>query len=225
MVTTDGQLERSENREISTTSAGDDAGSFPDERRLLARACAGDPGAFSQLIEPLQTRLLQQAVALAGDLHAAEDLVTETLVEAWKSLPRYNQTCRLSTWLYAILLHRHRSSLRRARSRPVALAWLSFFEAERLEGRQATLPSPDPSPAGALLQIELGRRVRQCVDRLPEKHRQVILLRFFEDASLPDMAAVLGCSTGTVKSRLHHALEKLRQMKLNLSDLRGDKQS
>jgi RNA polymerase sigma-70 factor (ECF subfamily) len=52
----------------------------------------------------------------------------------------------------------------------------------------------------------------------------VILLRFFEDASLPDMAAVLGCSVGTVKSRLHHALDKLRKMKMNLSELAGDKQ-
>ena len=59
---------------------------------------------------------------------------------------------------------------------------------------------------------------------LPDKHRQIMLLRFFEDASLPDMAAVLGCSVGTVKSRLHHALEKLRKMKMNLSELKGDKQ-
>jgi RNA polymerase sigma-70 factor (ECF subfamily) len=59
---------------------------------------------------------------------------------------------------------------------------------------------------------------------LPEKHREIIQLRFFEDASLPDMAAVLGCSVGTVKSRLHHALEKLRKMKLNLPDTKGHQQ-
>jgi len=57
---------------------------------------------------------------------------------------------------------------------------------------------------------------------LPAKHRQVVLLRFFEDASLPDIAAVLGCSVGTVKSRLHHALEKLRKMKMNLPGLGED---
>ena len=59
---------------------------------------------------------------------------------------------------------------------------------------------------------------------LPEKHREIIQLRFFEDASLPDMAAVLGCSVGTVKSRLHHALEKLRKMKMNLPELAGHQQ-
>ena len=75
-----------------------------------------------------------------------------------------------------------------------------------------------------LAQNETSAWLRQCLELLPDKHRQIILLRFFEDASLPDMAVVLGCSVGTVKSRLHHALEKLRKMKMNLSDLKGDKQ-
>ena len=206
MVITDDQLELSEDRE------------------LLSRACAGEAGAFCLLTEPLQARLLRQAAALAGDLSAAEDLVSETLVEAWKSLPRYNQTCRLSTWLYAILLHRHRKSVRRARCRPISLAWLPFFEARELRRQQANLASTEPSPAETMAQNETGVRLRQCLERLPDKHRQIILLRFFEDASLPDMAAVLGCSVGTVKSRLHHALEKLRKMKMNLPDMRGDKQ-
>lgn len=194
-------------------------------RELLSRACAGEAEAFSLLTEPLQARLLRQAVALAGDMSAAEDLVSETLVEAWKSLPRYNQTCRLSTWLYAILLHRHRKSVRRARRRPISLSWLPFYEARELDERQANLPSPELSPSERLLQSETGARLRQCLERLPEKHRQIILLRFFEDASLPDMADVLGCSVGTVKSRLHHALEKLRKMKMNLPEVKGDKQS
>ena len=76
-----------------------------------------------------------------------------------------------------------------------------------------------------MAQNETSARLRQCLEMLPEKHRQVILLRFFEDASLPDMAAVLGCSIGTVKSRLYHALEKLRKMKMNLPDMKGDKPS
>ena len=203
----------------------DDPPERTTSRELLARACAGDADAFCRLAEPLQARLLRQAVALAGDVSAAEDLVSETLVEAWKSLPRYNQTCRLSTWFYAILLHRYRKSVRRARCRPVSLAWLPFFETQEFDERQANLPSPEPSPVEQLLQDETSVRMRECLERLPDKHRQVILLRFFEDASLPDMAVVLGCSVGTVKSRLHHALEKLRKMKMNLPEMKGDKRS
>src|SRR5215831_15198026 len=87
-------------------------------RETLARARTGDAEAFCRLTEPLQTRLLRQAAALSGDLNCAEDLVSETLVEAWKSLARYDETCRFSTWLYAILLHRWQKSVRRARCRP-----------------------------------------------------------------------------------------------------------
>ncbi len=189
---------------------------------LLSRACAGDPQAFVALTEPLQARLLRQAAALSGDLHSAEDLVSETLVEAWKSLARYDRTCRLSTWLYAILLHRHQKSVRRARSRPLSLAALPAVDADELARRQENVPATESSPAEMAARRDSWRQLRQALERLPEKHRQVIGLRFFEDASLPDMAAVLGCSLGTVKSRLHQALEKLRKMKLNLPDMKGD---
>src|ERR1039458_5818153 len=176
----------------------DDPLELLDSRELLSRACAGEARAFCLLTEPLQARLLRQSVALTGDLSAAEDLVSETLVEAWKSLPRYNQTCRLSTWLYAILLHRHRKSVRRARCRPISLIWLPFFEAQDFHEQQQNLSSPELSPAEVLAQNETSAWLRQCLELLPDKHRQIILLRFFEDASLPDMAVVLGCSVGKI---------------------------
>ncbi len=195
----------------------------PDTQELLARAREGEVQAFCTLIEPSQTRLLRQATALAGDLNMAEDLVSETLVEAWKSLSRYNGACRFSTWLYAILLHRYQKSVHRARSRPVALSSLSLFESQALNERQRVVPAPENSPDEIAARNEMFLRLRQCVAGLSGKHRQIILLRFFEDASLPDMATVLGCSVGTVKSRLHHALEKLRKMKMNLPDPGEDK--
>jgi len=189
---------------------------------FLSRARAGDAAAFCRLTEALQTRLLRQAAALSGDVSAAEDLVAETLVEAWKSLARYDESCRFSTWLYAILLHRHQKWRRRARSRPVALAWLPIFQRDHLEASQENIPSPEPSPAEEAARNENSVLMRKCIAGLPEKHRLIILLRFYEDASLPDMAQVLGCPVGTVKSRLHHALEKLRKIKMNLPETRGD---
>ena len=71
-------------------------------------------------------------------------------------------------------------------------------------------------------QQELAGELRRAVALLPPKHRDVLLLRFFEEASLRDMASVLGCSVGTVKSRLHHALDKLRKMNLNLAEVSWD---
>ena len=191
---------------------------------LLTRARAGETSAFCRLASAHEGRLLQQACGLARDASAAEDLVAETLVEAWRSLSRYDGTCRLSTWLFSILLHRHQKALRRARSRPIPLAALPSAEAEERRQAQEELPAAGPSPADEVMRREAADRLREAVAALPEKHQRVILLRFFEEASLPEIGAVLGCSVGTVKSRLHYALEKLRgaQHGLNLSELWGD---
>jgi RNA polymerase sigma-70 factor (ECF subfamily) len=194
-----------------------------DIEEALARARAGDAEEFCRLIEPLHNRLLRQAAALSGNVHVAEDLISETLVEAWKCLARYDESCRLSTWLYAILLHRHKKWLRRARSRPVALAWLSLFDRDRFVSGQENLPATGPSPSESAAEQEDFSVLRARLAALPEKYRRVLLLRFFEDASLPDIARVLGCPVGTVKSRLHHALEKMRKINMNHHAFAGDK--
>jgi len=199
----------------------DDSPEPPAAQELLAQARAGEAPAFCRLIEPLHARLLRQAVALTHDLSAAEDLVSETRVRAWKNLARYNETCRFSTWLYAILLHCHQETARRARSRPISLARLPVADADELHQRHENNPSSAPSPSAAAVQNEAALQLIRCVETLPEKQREIIQLRFFEDASLPDIAALLGCSVGTVKSRLHYALENLRKMKMNLPDFRG----
>ncbi len=202
----------------------DDQGEPAAAQKLLARAREGDAPAFCLLIDPLEARLFRQAAALAVDLGAAEDLVSDTRVRAWKNLARYNETCRLSTRLYAILLHCHQEASRRARSRPISLARLPFLEARELHQQHENVSSSDPSPAAAAGQNEAAIQLNRCVEKLSKKHRDIIRLRFFEDASLPDMAAILGCSVGTVKSRLHHALEKLRKMKMNLPEIERNQQ-
>jgi RNA polymerase sigma-70 factor (ECF subfamily) len=194
----------------------------PGHVTLLARARAGDAEAFCRLVEPLEERLLRQAAALCRDPAAAEDLAEETLLEAWKSLARYNESCRFTTWLYAILLHRHQKAAWRARRRPIPLAWLSRSEEEQHRHGFEQVAEPALSPAERLSQDELAAEIRRAVQTLPRKHRAVVLLRFFEDASLADIAVVLNCPVGTVKSRLHHALDKLRKMNLNLSETTGD---
>lgn len=200
---------------MGISDAGDEA---QGQKQLLVQARAGDGQAFCQLATPLETRLFQQAVALCGDPPTAEDLVSETLVEAWKSLARYNETCRFTTWLYSILLHRYQKNVRRLRSRPVSLASLSVMEAEDHRSAQGDLPSGEASPLERVLQAEFNHEIRGLLDGLDDKHREVVLLRFFEEATVPEMAVLLECSEGTVKSRLHHALNKLRRMKISVND-------
>ena len=78
---------------------------------LLAQARGGDIDAFSHLMEMEQPRLLAQAQVFCGNWHLAQDLVQESMIEAWRSLHRFDGSCRLFTWLYVILLRRHRRSL------------------------------------------------------------------------------------------------------------------
>src|SRR5437867_3210749 len=195
----------------------EDPGEPQDLKRLLFQAREGDAEAFCLLLEPLEARLFQQAIALCRDRGAAEDLVSETLVEGWRSLRRYDESCRLTTWLYAILLHRYQKWVRRMGSRPISLGSLPGHQASQHLEVQDRLPSADASPAAIVLQNEVSHELRQFIEALSEKHRQVILLRFFEEASLLEMATVLNCSVGTVKSRLHHALRKLRNMKIPMN--------
>jgi RNA polymerase sigma-70 factor, ECF subfamily len=201
----------------ATSSASDVAG-------LLARARQGDGEAFCRLVEAHECKLYQQALALCANPQAAEDLVAETMVEAWRSLGRFDGSCRLTTWLYAIMVHRHLKLLRRNRSRPVAAASFSQVEAEKQAARLTQLPDSQPSAFDKLAQAEHASRLRGAIAALPAAHQSVVLLRFYEEASLAEIGAALGLPVGTVKSRLHHALLRLRQMQtvLNLHAPGGD---
>jgi RNA polymerase sigma-70 factor, ECF subfamily len=186
-----------------------------DESDLIARAQAGEPAAFQQLAQRHAVRLWRSALALGHDADWAEDLAQETLFEAWRSLSRFDGRCRFSTWLYGILRHRFLKGRRRHDAAtpctPEAL------------GR---LPSAAATPDRSAESAEDAGRIRQAVAALPEEHRLVVELRFFAAASLDEIAAALDCPLGTVKSRLHYGLEKLRQKNLpvNFAASRGELQ-
>ena len=184
-----------------------------DTAELVTLARDGDVRAFSRLMEAQQPRLMGQALAFCGEVQLAQDLVQETMIAAWKSLHRYDGSCRLFTWLYVILLRQHRRALgwfaRRLPS-PTAEQMASAAQQE-----SATLHEGDTADAA---ESEL---LRAMVAALPARHREVIRLRFYAEASEAEMAAALGISQGTVKSRLHHALEKLRRMKKKMNRLRA----
>jgi RNA polymerase sigma-70 factor (ECF subfamily) len=142
-----------------------------------------------------EKRLYRQALGLCRDRHLAEDLAQETLLEAWKSLSRYNSTCRFSTWLYAILMRRHQKSLRKKDR------FLRILEHK----------APIADPAEAASRTEEAERLRAAIEALPAAAREVIQLRFFADATLGEIAVALDIPLGTAKSRLHYALMRLRQ--------------
>jgi len=182
----------------------------PDAESALVLARAGDSKAFEEVYRAYATRLLRHAMALCGNPALAEELTQDTLVEAWKCLHRYNDRCQFFTWLCTILVNRYRNHLRKQRF----IRFFAFGSTAQGEynGRLEKLMDHGSSPDEAAVVREQAEVVRQCLQSLPAKQQQVVYLRFYVDNSLAGIAAALGCSEGTVKSRLFHALEKLRGM-------------
>jgi len=181
-----------------------DTGSF------VERAQSGDSEAFGEVCRLYETRLLRQAMTLCRNESMAEDLAQDTLVEAWKSLHRYNGRCQFFTWLCAILLNRYRNTVRR--KRPLSLSSLPPRDEDEFSDRLEKLRDENSWPDQAAQVREESAVVLACIQTLPRKHQQIIYLRFYVDNSLEGIAAALGCSMGTVKSRLFRALDKLRTM-------------
>ncbi len=191
----------------------------PEASGLLVQAQAGDAEAFGEVCRVYETRLLRQAMVLCGQATLAEDLAQDTLVEAWKCLRRYNGQCQFFTWLCAILLNRYRNTVRERR--PVPFSAYPEHDQHDLESSFGQLADPDSLPDEVAQQRERAAQLRSCIEALPAKQQQVIYLRFYVDDSLGGIAAALGCSVGTVKSRLFHALERLRGMNV-LAEQRGN---
>jgi RNA polymerase sigma-70 factor (ECF subfamily) len=182
----------------------------PVPRDLLAQALAGDAEAFGELCRAYEARLVRQAMMLCADPVMAEELAQDTLVEAWKCLRRYNGRCQFLTWLCAILLNRYRNTLRQ--KRPLHFSPLAPDGSGEVASVLNELPAHESLPDEAAQRQEEAALLQQCVAALPRKHQEVIHLRFYVDDSLEGIAAALDCSVGTVKSRLFHALDKLRSM-------------
>ena len=180
----------------------------PDTRSLLELARTGDADAFGEICRAYETRLLRQAMTLCGDPCLAEDLAQDTLVEAWKCLHRFNGRCQFFTWLCAILLNRHRNSIRR--KRPTPIASLMGHDQDEFQEKLGQMADGDSLPDQAAELREQAALVLECLQTLPAKQQQVIYLRFYVDHSIEGIAAALDCSVGTVKSRLFRALETLR---------------
>lgn len=177
---------------------------------LLQRAQAGDTEAFCRLCRPHEAPLLRQACLLCGDAGQAEDLSQETLIEAWKCLGRYNGRCRLFTWLCAILLNRYRNF--RRRKIPAPLSALAHGDDSQTRQKIESLADAAAHPDQVADRNEQYLRLRTSIAKLSHKHREIIHLRFFVDDSLEGIAVALNRPIGTIKSRLFHALERLREI-------------
>ncbi len=173
-----------------------------DEAALVARARAGDHAAFARLVERHGEVAFRTAYLILGDAAEAEDATQEALLRAHGALGRFRIGEPIRPWLLSIVANEARNR-GRARMRRAALA--ARAGAERRPSDAA------PSPEGAVLAAERRELLLTALARLREADRLVIQLRYLLELSEEEMASVLGCRRGTVKSRLSRALERLRE--------------
>jgi RNA polymerase sigma-70 factor (ECF subfamily) len=190
---------------------GRSAVDLQDENRLVELLRAGDEEAFCGLLEANGPRLLAVATRMLGSEHEAQDCVQEGLLAAVQSIDRFDGRSKLGTWLYSIVVNKCLMRLRSRRRRPEC-AIEDLLPVFREDGHRAEPCAPWRRVGAESELLETRRAVREAIDRLPEQHRTVLLLRDIEQLSAAEAAAVLGCSANAVKVRLHRARQALREI-------------
>lgn len=185
--------------------------STDSEEALLARLRAGDPEAFAEVVRTLGGRLLATARRMLRDEEEARDVVQETFLSAFKSIDSFSGGAKLSTWLHSIATNATLMRMRSRRRRPEAPIddLLPRFDES---GHWIDQPAAWNPTADALETRQLRAAVRRCIDRLPDTHRTVLLLRDVEDLTTAEAAHQLGITETAVKLRLHRARIALRTL-------------
>ena len=189
----------------------------------LAALRVGDESAFQTLIQRYHGPMLRLAMNYVGDRGVAEDVVQETWLTCLRSLDRFEGRSSLKTWIFGIVINTARSR-RRKESR--ILPFASFWRRDDSDGRRPTVDqsrfgsdgmwrdgpqSWDNVPESKVLGDETLQRVRAAIDALPQKQREVILLRDVAGFEAGEVSSLLGISAANERVRLHRARAAVRQ--------------
>jgi RNA polymerase sigma factor (sigma-70 family) len=170
---------------------------------LIRRAEPGDQSVCTALVEAYYAYIFRICLSILEDRSGAEDAAQETFIQALHKLYQYTPGTSLRGWLTTIAVNKCRDALRRRKARRGLLGRLVDLH---------LLSRRDPSPEGAALRQEAFTSLHKAVRALDDKHRIAVILRYAHGLSNKETAAALGISEGTVHSRLHNAIKKLRAM-------------
>jgi RNA polymerase sigma-70 factor (ECF subfamily) len=166
-----------------------------DQRQLVERARGGDHDAFAQLARVAVVRLDKAARLILRDPELARDAVQETLIRAWRDLPKLREPDRFEAWLHRLTVNACFDQARKRKRRVIEVELTPIIELE----------IPDGSAARADREL-----VDQVLRRLDDHGRAIVVLHYFLGMPLTEVATTLGIPIGTVKSRLHRALGEMR---------------
>lgn len=164
----------------------------------VTRHCA-DTAAFERFWQPHRARVWRLVARLAGNVDLADDLTQEVSLRAFQGFGAFRRGASGYTWLYRIAVNvvlRHRE-----RFAPDTVSWDSALQ----------VADPSLNPQAALLQAEIRPIVWAALNRLPDEQRTTVILSVYEELKYREIAAVLEIPLGTVKSRLHTGMARLRE--------------
>lgn len=180
------------------------------EDLLIKRAQSGDIAAFEALIEAYEQKVFHIAYRMAGNPDDAADMAQEILLKIFRNVGKFKGESKFSTWVYRVATNTCLDELKKAK-RKAAYSLDEEFETE--EGQLGvevadTAPTPEQRVEGQ----EIRDAITEAISRLSEEHRQIIILRDINGLTYEEVADILDCSLGTVKSRISRAREQLRKI-------------
>lgn len=179
--------------------------------RLIAECIAGNGEAIEALVREYEAGVFRLALSILGDPAEAHEVTQETFLSALRALPSYREQKSFKAWLYTIALNQSRSHLRKRKTLERLRASLTAIF--RLETEKQV------SPEEAAIQNEKEAALWRSINQLDERHRIVLVLRYFHELSVIEISEVLSVNEGTIHSRLHSARTKLRD---SLKHLHGE---
>ena len=172
---------------------------------LLRRAQRGDPGAFGELMEPLEQMIWRVCWHYTGNREAAEDCGQEAMIRIWRNLANYRGECALESWVYRIAANCCMDWLRKKkRDRSVSI--------EPMKEQGFDPADSSPGTEDQVIAKDERSRLREAIALLPEDQREALVLTQLERVPYEDAARMLDVSEGTVKSRVNRAKAKLKEI-------------
>ncbi len=176
--------------------------------RLVRAARSGDREAFGRLVESHQRAVTRLAYRLLGDPDDADGAAQDTFIKAWATLGEFRHECPFGAWLARIAVNQCRDRLKRKKV-VVAEGRLRT----RMDGRAVSplemAVDSSPGPEARAIGREIGRKIAELIRVLPGMQREVFALRYYDDRSLAEIAALCRVSVGTVKTHLFRATQRI----------------
>jgi RNA polymerase sigma-70 factor (ECF subfamily) len=182
------------------------------ELDLVRRCQAGDTEAFDELVTRYRARVFGMIYNMKHSEQDAWDLAQDSFVKAWKSIKRFRGQSSFYTWSYRIVMN---VTIDWARKKQIKAGGAEFDDAiplKEIDPASKTVPKADALPYETMERSEIRARIDRAIAQLSPEHRAVILMKEIEEMQYHEIAETLGCSIGTVMSRLFYARKKLQNL-------------